>query len=162
MKQLYKSIVNKLSAIDTIKHIDIDYGQLDMPQKSNPFQYPALLVGLNATYSNRTTKGDRQAADVQITIKCVNDYYLNSAEYSSQKDKAHDKIFDLEELVYLKLQNQVGEGYSPLKRVSSSSVFLGEGTVVREVTFFCKYEDDSLLQTETTTPHDLNIDKEVI
>jgi hypothetical protein len=73
-----QSIVDKLGAINELKYIDADWGQLDGYSPNFPVKFPCALVDITqAQYSNlgrdpQLLPANRQQADIAVTITVAN------------------------------------------------------------------------------------------
>lgn len=99
MKAIYKELIQRLGSLPGVRYVGEDVGQLGLADDRIPVTFPAILVSLDNSAVNSSTKeGCREDVHVRVTI--VDDTSLIASNLTSdmQVDRAL-RIFDIQQLV---------------------------------------------------------------
>lgn len=132
MKQLFLKIQTRLSAIQAIKYIDKDWGQLQMDNP--PVNWPCVLIDVENVNYTQMGRG-YQKADADITITVANINNVRSSAMAPNKSSAYATI-DLMETIHQSLQLFAGDGdFQPLQRTNLKKVFNEGGAEIYTMTY---------------------------
>lgn len=139
MKAIYQSIYTLLKEIPAIRWIDKDKGQLKFQRP--PLEYPAALVKIEFPKCD-DYGGKAQECDVLITVKLAFDF---AGETSANTPAANLNeamaFYDLQEVVFAKLQGYGGKELNALSRKRVSEEDRDDGLNVLVISFQSGFRD---------------------
>jgi|WetSurMetagenome_2_1015567.scaffolds.fasta_scaffold14226_3 hypothetical protein len=149
MKQLLLDVKNRLSSSSSLKHIDTDWGQLDL--LTPPVSYPCALVDIVQGQFEDESEGF-QIGILTLSVK-IADVTLSPGSKSaslSQKDKALSIIDSISEVNWLLHGWSGSDHYGPLTRVSIMKNARQDGIREYVVSYKVQITDDSGIEQGKT------------
>lgn len=146
MKLLYKKLLDLLTQIPEIRHIDLDAGQTQMEKP--PLAYPAILVRMTETPSNITNDLQQVSARVDLTI--INKTLSKTDSLTPKKVMNHGLAYlDLCEKVWQKLQGYSDADFEPFENVQNTDppIRVGLKTVIQSWTTSYKHQKNKTKKT---------------
>jgi len=150
--ELFKEIRDLLnSKVPELKWIDMDWGQLDLPDQSYPLLFDCALIGFPdidwKTGSRKLQDGDVQIL-VKIGVDVFNDTYVAGnisapdVQYALSKMQLVDRIFAV-------LQGFEGTFFNKLDRIKSSEDKRQDGLKVFQELYMTRMRDTSAIKLVT-------------
>jgi hypothetical protein len=138
MKQVYKDIANRTKEVVSIKHIDLDKGQMNFERP--PVVFPAALISLSASTQN--INNSLQACKGRITVKLCFDFTGNTSTDTPQANLDQSlSFFDVQEEVWNKLQGWATDNFNPLYRIAQVDTPRRDGYKVLEMIFETEWHE---------------------
>lgn len=120
MKEIIDALKTRIESSANIKHIDEDYGQLDLVQP--PIKWPCALISINSgVFDNigmdkKATPQQRQMGEYSVDIRIANLKLSNSNVKASAIQKENNlRIFD-----YIQEVHELVHGWSPGGMIGSA------------------------------------------
>lgn len=119
IEQLFKDVTDRLSQVESLRWVDLDFGQLENPGENYAVQFPCALVDIAEVQYQDETEGNQQAVvmlAVKLALDIYEDYHIADGVEAPQRDTAFQRLAMIEE-VHKALQGWEGEYFTPLTRV---------------------------------------------
>ncbi len=139
MKTLYLKILELLETIPEIRHIDLQYGQLQEEQP--PLAYPAVLVGMRQTSENIDDLYQLHTAQFTLLLVCKMAGETNSLAPAVRREQALAYL-DISEKIYRKLQGYEDEIFEAFSQTGAVEQLLRKGLKTVERTFSTSWRED--------------------
>ncbi len=155
MKEILKLIQVRLGEqVETLKYIDLNWGQMDYYTQA-PLKFPAALVHFRESrFENEGKHTQRGIAQIDINVYDMALSNSNAKAPDTQRDKAFE-IFDLLAAIHAALHGWAppGQGeYGNLTRTSLRFVKRDDGVRAYTMSYVLQYVDNSALIQYTSTP----------
>ncbi|MEQ8547621.1 MAG: hypothetical protein RIC03_06910 [Cyclobacteriaceae bacterium] len=147
MKELFLTIRTKLLSLSAFKFVDLEKGQLDIPDEMGryPVNYPCALLSVQLPQTkNVTTRGEVQQANAILNVRLAWDFTGNTAGQVTPAVLSQSlAYFDVVEDVWNLLQGfqDVAKTFNRLERISQREETRGDGLKVVNVTFRTSYRE---------------------
>lgn len=120
MKTILQNIQNRLSAIEELKYIDEDWGQLDYYSPNMPVKFPCLLMDIQSVnftnigqdFERKPRQRQKGVFSLKITLADMKLSNTSLLAPQSQKDNAW-AIYDIVQKIHEQLH-----GFSPVEHCS--------------------------------------------
>lgn len=145
MEELFLSVMERLSTLSGISHIDENKGQLDSYNDGYPITFPAILVDLPSVEWDDARR-DYQTGTVTLSVALVIDCYHDTHYGSTQEEDVKDH------LSLFKSMHELLQGFQPdtncgrLCRQSTRMYTAEHGIRIYEHTYQCKVNESFTLQ----------------
>ncbi len=139
MKTLYLKILELLETIPEIRHIDLQYGQLQEEQP--PLAYPAVLVSMRQASENIDDVYQLHTAQFTLQLVCKMAGETNSLAPAKRREQALAYL-DISEKIYRKLQGYEDEVFEAFAQTGAVEQLLRKGLKTVERTFSTSWRED--------------------
>lgn len=143
MKQLFIELQGRLASLQSLKHVDEDWGQLDTFGNKPPVKFPCALLNLgDVNWSNMGQL--KQIGQARITITFADYKLVNTSDLAPQRQK--DAAFSL--LGIMSQANLLLHGWrpsvatSPMVRLSQDRAIRDDGIIEHTVVYLVTVKDD--------------------
>jgi hypothetical protein len=144
--KLFKDIADKLNAgVPELAWIDIEYGQLEIPEDSYPVQFPCALIDFPQIETQDETKGNQQALctiQIRIGIDLYEDFHIADGNPAIDRDTALARLQILND-VHKCLHGFEGDYFTPMMRIGIQTERRDDGLKVYSITYGCAAKDDT-------------------
>ncbi|MGQ0737649.1 MAG: hypothetical protein ACT4OJ_01190 [Bacteroidota bacterium] len=150
--KIYKDVSDRLTdKVATMRWIELEYGQLEIPEENYPVQFPCSLIDISFPECQDETHGNQQVV-VQITVRTAIDPYEDLMVIDGAG--VPDQQAALEKLglfvdVYKALHGFETDYMTPLVRTSLMPERRDDGLKVVAQTFMAAAKDDSAARIVT-------------
>lgn len=153
MKDLIQSIQNRLSQINLLKYVDMDWGQLDLYTNHSPVKWPCALIDIPvAQYTNQGNAVQLGIITIGISIADLRLSNSSNAAPNAQKERAL-AIYELINQVYQKLHGWTAlDNYSALIRQSYLRQQRQDGLIIHRITYTCQINDTEAKRISDSEP----------
>lgn len=146
---LYEELIDRIETeMPSIKHIDMDFGQLEYEVRP-AVKFPALLIDfVNFTFEDLGTD-NTQLAVGQINLRLVfAPFSKTSHKINATSRKKGLAYFDLEAELHTFLQGHAitNGDFREMKRVGTTTEQRDDDLRVRNIVYSVSFEDDSTLR----------------
>ena len=138
--ELFLGVLDRLSEISDLSHIDMQRGQFQSPGSSPPVRLPCVLVEfLDCSFYPHTHSVQKGTVNMRLyLIVSVNsDYHKGSETIETGL-----KVFGLLNEIFLKLQNSSGKLYSKTNRKSEKALEHVDAKSLYVINFEVEITDD--------------------
>lgn len=139
MKALYLKILELLETIPEIRHVDLQYGQLQEEQPS--LAYPAVLVSMSQTSENIDDLYQIHTAQFTLQLVCKMAGETNSLAPAVRREQALAYL-DVSEKLYKVLQGYEDETFDAFAQTGAAEQLLRKGLKTVERTFTTSWRED--------------------
>lgn len=139
MKTLYLKILELLETIPEIRHIDLQYGQLQ--EEHPPLAYPAVLVSMRQTSENIDDLYQLHTAQFTLQLVCKMAGETNSLAPAVRREQALAYL-DISEKTYRKLQGYEGGVFEAFAQTGAVEQLIRRGLKTVERTFTTSWRED--------------------
>lgn len=160
---IYKDVSDRITdKVSAMRWIELEYGQLEIPEENYPVQFPCTLIDISFTECTDETEGNQQVM-VQITVRTAIDLYEDLMVIDGAG--VPDQAAALERLrlvidVHKALHKFETEYMTPLVRASLTTERRDDGLKVFSQTYMAVAKDDSAARIATIyTGADLELEK---
>ncbi len=139
MKTLYLKLLELLSEIPEIRHIDLQYGQLQ--EEMPPLAYPAVLISMSATSEDIDSMF--QVHSGQFTVMLVQKMSGETNSLAPAMRRAQALAYlDLSEKIYAKLQGYEDDTFEAFSQTGFAEPLLRKGLKTVERRFTTAWRTD--------------------
>ncbi len=139
MKTLYLKIIELLGTVPEIRHVDLQYGQLQEEQP--PLSYPAVLVSMSQTSENIDDLYQIHTAQITLQLVCKMAGETNSLAPAARREQALAYL-DVSEKLYKVLQGYEDETFEAFSQTAAVEQLLRKGLKTVERTFSTSWRED--------------------
>jgi len=166
MDRLFQQIQLHLTTnVPELKWIDLDQGQLEIPEEQYPVQFPACLIEFPNVPSWQSLSHGLQIGDATITFRIAFDIYNDTHKDAPDIDAALSKL-QLINKIHKHLHYFEGDHFNKLERIASFQEKRQDALTVIIMQYNTNIRDaHAVPQYENTTIDDLQLtlnDKTII
>lgn len=141
MKKLYLQLLELLSEVPEIKHVDLNYGQLQ--EEIPSIGYPAVLINMSSqTIDDVHDKVQVVSGTMELTVVCKMIGESNGNAPNTAKDSVL-KYLELSEKIHRKLQGFESTEFDSFSRKSNRDVTLRKGLKTAVQIFETSWREDT-------------------
>lgn len=144
-EKMYLDLSELLSAVDELRWIDLEAGQLEMPLQSYPVQFPCALIDFPSTeYQDETHRNQQGIMTIQlrIGIDLYEDLHMIEGATASDRGTAIKRLHLITK-IHAAVQGFETDYSTPLTRSSIQAERRDDGIKVFILVYGCAAKDDS-------------------
>lgn len=145
VEKLYLDVRQWLSEVNDLRWIDLEAGQLEIPEESYPVQFPCALIDfVDAGFENEQ-RGNQQgliSLVVRVGIDVYEDFHMIDAQSASDAGTAVKRL-NLITQIHKALHGRETDYSTPLSRLSIQGERRDDGIKVFAITYGTAAKDDS-------------------
>lgn len=138
MKELFLLLRTQLMDIPSVRWVDLNKGQLNLPQGERPaIDFPAVLLELSYPRTAKLT-GKQQQCEVEIRASIVFDFMDDTSSITSDETLEQSlEVYDIVQEIHDKLQGliDIKTIRAPLERMSQRDTPRADQLKVFQVTY---------------------------
>jgi hypothetical protein len=160
--RLFKNIADRLNIIQELRWIDLEYGQLEIPEDSYPVQFPCALIDFpEMSFDNEGNLNQQAmvAIQVRIGIDLYEDFHIVDGQAAIDRETALQRL-QIVNKVYTALHGYEEDYFTPLIRTSLGTERRDDGIKVFVIVFQCAAKDDTAARSvQMRSPVTMNLKK---
>lgn len=145
LEKMYMDLSDLLAGITGIRWVEMEYGQLEIPEDSWPVPFPCVLIDFPDTDFSDDSRLNQQGiltVQLRIAIDLYEDLYMVDGADSPDKGKAI-KAINLPTLIFQSVHGFETNYSNPLTRIRQTTERRDDGLKVFMQTYTCAVKDDS-------------------
>ncbi|NNV54543.1 hypothetical protein [Limnovirga soli] len=159
IEQLFKDVTDRLALqVPELRWIDLEFGQLEIPDEHYPVQFPCVLVDFPDIPFTDEGFGNQQGVvniQLRLALDLYEDYHIVDGNDAPQRDTAFERLQIINK-IHQALHWWEGDYFTPLSRILISSERRDDGLKVFTLVYVSQAKDDSaakvyLERTDLTT-----------
>lgn len=150
-EKLFIDISERLSAEEDLRWIDLEAGQLEIPEEEWPVQFPCALIDFPNTDFIDESRGNQQGnfmVQIRLGIDLYEDLHMVDGNDSPDKATAIKRLQILTRIHKL-LHGFETEYCTPLTRTGIQTERRDDGIKVFAMIYVCAAKDDSAAEVQT-------------
>lgn len=151
VEKLFLDISDRLATVDDIEWIDLEAGQLEIPEETYPVQFPCVLIDFPSAEFENETQGNQQATlmvQVKLGIDLYEDLHMSDGNATPDRDTAVNRL-GLITKIHKVLHGFEGDYFTPLVRMGFQTERRDDGIKVFTLLYGTGAKDDSACKVAT-------------